>query len=117
MNCKNECRCSGETIESLELVKSAMISEDEINEIARLLKIFSDPTRLKLLSALSHSELCVQHLTEVVEMKQSAVSHQLKTLKAERLVKSKRNGKMVYYSLNDDHIQKILDMALDHIRE
>ncbi|MCT4660277.1 MAG: metalloregulator ArsR/SmtB family transcription factor [Tissierellales bacterium] len=117
MKKNEECHCGGETLESLEIVKEAMIGEDEIYEIARLLKIFSDPTRLKVLSALSHSELCVQHLTEVVEMTQSAVSHQLRTLKAERLVKARRSGKMIYYSLADDHIQKILDMALEHIRE
>ena len=103
--------------EQIKYVKNKMLKSNHLIEAARLLKMFSDPTRLKILSALSVEEMCVCNLTEVVEMTQSAISHQLRLLKAERLVKSRRSGKMVYYSLNDDHIEKILDMAIEHVSE
>ena len=88
-------------------------SEDEIFDLADLFKIFGDSSRIKIMYAISENELCAG----IVEMTQSAVSHQLRVLKNSRLVKSRKNGKEVYYSLDDDHVSSIFSKGLEHIRE
>ena len=93
------------------------VSENELSDLAELFKIFGDSTRIKILFALFHGEKNVTEICEVLEMNQSAVSHQLKTLKDAHLVKSRREGKQIYYSICDHHIMEILDTALEHIRE
>ena len=85
--------------------------------LADLFKLFGDSTRLRILWALSESEMCVCDLCALLKMKQSAISHQLKNLKQSRIVKSRRDGKVVYYSLDDHHIRNLLNMGMDHIRE
>ncbi len=80
-------------------------------------KVFADATRIKILSALLSTELCVCDLCAVLDMKQSAVSQQLRLLRQMRLVRSRQDGKSVYYSLDDEHINKILLMGLEHISE
>ncbi len=92
-------------------------SEDEIFDLADLFKIFGDSSRIKIMYAISENELCVQEIAGIVEMTQSAVSHQLRVLKNSRLVKSRKNGKEVYYSLDDDHVSSIFSKGLEHIRE
>ena len=92
-------------------------SEDEIFDLADLFKIFGDSSRIKIMYAISENELCVQDIAGIVEMTQSAVSHQLRVLKNSRLVKSRKNGKEVYYSLDDDHVSSIFSKGLEHIRE
>ncbi len=92
-------------------------SEDEIFDLADLFKIFGDSSRIKIMYAISETELCVQEIAGIVEMTQSAVSHQLRVLKNSRLVKSRKNGKEVYYSLDDDHVSSIFSKGLEHIRE
>ena len=92
-------------------------SEDEIFDLADLFKIFGDSSRIKIMYAISENELCVQEIAGIVEMTQSAVSHQLRVLKNSRLVKSRKNGKEVYYSLVDDHVSSIFSKGLEHIRE
>lgn len=79
--------------------------------------MFADPTRLKILDALAKRELCVQDLCVLLEMQQSAVSHQLATLRQSRLLRYEKRGKQVYYALNDEHIMKIFQFAYEHIKE
>lgn len=101
--------------EAVAEVREAMPGNDQIEAMARLLKAFSDSTRLKILEALRQQELCVCDLAVIIEASQSSVSHQLAGLKALKLVKNRKEGKVVYYSLDDDHVASILDQALEHI--
>jgi ArsR family transcriptional regulator len=86
-------------------------------DLADLFKLFSDSTRISILWALSESEMCVCDLCVLLKMKQPAVSHQLKNLKQSRIVKARRDGKVVYYSLSDDHIRKLLNLGMEHTQE
>ena len=92
-------------------------SEEEIYDLSDFFKILGDSTRIKILSVLRQGESGVQALADKVEMSQSAVSHQLNTLRLANLVKKRREGKTIFYSLADDHIATILDMGLEHINE
>ena len=94
-----------------------MKDEEELLSLADLYKVFADSSRIKILWALSVSELCVCDLAVVVKMTQSAVSHQLRVLKQAKLVKSRRDGKVVYYSLDDDHVHQIIALGLEHVLE
>ncbi len=98
-------------------VLDEMLSDDEFFEVADLFKMFGDSTRLKILFALSRAELCVCEITELIGMTQSAVSHQLRVLKSARLIKYRRAGKTVYYSLADSHVKTILAQGVEHIEE
>lgn len=98
-------------------VEGGMPDEDSIQELANFFKVFGDATRIKILCVLLQSELCVCDLAEVVGMTQSAVSHQLRVLKQMKLVKSRREGKTVFYSLEDGHIQSILNQGMEHVVE
>ena len=93
------------------------LDEDELIEMAELFKMFGDSTRIKILSLLFEGEKCVQEITEASGSSQSAVSHQLRLLKQARLVRSRRNGKQVCYTLADDHVKTILGMAKEHLEE
>jgi ArsR family transcriptional regulator len=88
-----------------------------LSDLAELYKLFSDPTRLKILMSLSQHELCVCDLAALIEMNQSAVSHQLRLLKQGRLVKSRREGKTIFYSLADSHVMTVLAQGMEHISE
>ena len=90
---------------------------ETLNELSDFFKIMGDGTRLRLLWALESGELCVGDLAALLNMTKSAVSHQLKVLKTAKLVRSRKNGKNVYYSLNDHHVKLILEMALEHVCE
>ncbi|GEM_PF-576060 len=103
--------------EAVELVKGMMLSEDEYSGIAGLFKNFGDTTRVRILHYLQGGELCVSDLTALLGVTKSAVSHQLQALKLSKLVRSRRDGQIIYYSLDDDHVKLILNMALDHLRE
>ena len=98
-------------------VQDAMESQEIFDLLADFYKIFGDPTRLKVLTALMQGEMCVGTITEVLEMTQSSVSHQLRILKNARLIKSRKEGKWVYYSINDNHVKTIYEMGLSHIKE
>lgn len=91
--------------------------EEEVYDLADLFKIFSDSTRIKILCILFESEMCVYDLSGILGMSKSAVSHQLRLLKQSKLVKHRREGKIIFYSLSDDHIRKIIDNGLEHIQE
>lgn len=92
------------------------VEDEELEKMSVIFKMLSDRTRLMILLALHNSELCVAHLCEAVGMEQSAVSHQLKNLKTARLIKSRKDGKNVYYSLDDDHVLHVIDQVLMHVR-
>ena len=100
----------------LEYLKNRMPTQQEMETAAELFKMFGDPTRLKLLAALLGQEMCVCDLSELLGISQSAVSHQLRLLRTSRLVKNRREGKSVYYSLDDDHVSTILAKGMEHVR-
>ena len=91
--------------------------EDDIVDISEIFKLLGDPSRMRILLALRIKELCVGDLSALMEISQSGVSHQLRLLKKNRVVKTRREGKLIYYMLNDQHIEKIIDIALNHIHE
>lgn len=103
--------------EILDSIDKDALSDDVVNELAEFFKVFGDATRLRILHALSMAEMCVCDLCELLGMNQSAVSHQLKVLRQSRLIKYRREGRNVYYSLDDEHIQQIFDVGLKHIME
>ncbi len=92
-------------------------NRDTLEQIAELFKVFADATRVRILSLLLGQELCVGDIAEALEMSQSAVSHQLRILKQMHLIKYRREGKNLLYSLADDHVRTILEMGLEHIQE
>jgi ArsR family transcriptional regulator len=99
-----------------------MVSKDlpaakNLDSLAGLFKMFGDGTRLSILWALSRSELCVCDICALLNLKQSAVSHQLNKLKTAKIVKNRREGKVVFYSLVDDHVRDILEMGMEHVTE
>ncbi len=98
-------------------IEHGMPSEGIIRDLADFYKVFGDVTRVKILCALFQAESCVCGLAEAVGMTQSAVSHQLRVLKQMKLVKNRREGKTIYYSLADSHIQSILNQGMEHITE
>lgn len=97
--------------------RSKMKPEDDYSRLASLYKMFGDGTRVKLLHALEQNELCVCDLAALLGVTKSAVSHQLKSLRLANLVKSRRDGQVVYYSLADEHVKLILDMGFAHLYE
>lgn len=94
-----------------------MPDEDTLFDVAELFKIFGDSTRIRILSALSQAEMCVCDICSVLNMTKSAVSHQLRILRQAKLVKNRRQGKEIFYSLDDDHVLSIINLALEHIEE
>jgi DNA-binding transcriptional ArsR family regulator len=110
-----ECDIEYVNEEVVKSLKAQLIDENKINHLAELFKAFSDPTRLKIIHALKQSELCVCDLSAVLSMGQSAVSHQLRYLRNLRLVKRRKEGKMMYYTLDDQHIEELFVQGLSHI--
>jgi len=98
-------------------IRSGMLDEGTVEKLADFFKIFGDPTRIRILWALHGEELCVQSLGKCLGMSDSAISHQLKVLSNAGLVKSRRNGRNVYYSLCDEHIELVLNTAIEHVTE
>jgi ArsR family transcriptional regulator, lead/cadmium/zinc/bismuth-responsive transcriptional repressor len=103
--------------QQIENVKNNQFNNLTYDNMSNLLKMMSDPTRLKILHALFLHELCVCDLQSCLNMSQSALSHQLSNLKLARLVTSRREGKNIYYSLNDDHIKVLFNIAYEHVLE
>lgn len=94
-----------------------MISEDNIYNLAELFKVFGDSTRIRILLLLQEKEANVNEIANKLNMNQSAISHQLKNLKQSKLIKNRREGQTIYYSLDDDHVYKIIEMGLAHVEE
>ena len=111
------CDCSTIHEDVVRQVRKRLPDEEMLFGMAELFKVFGDSTRVRILSALFESELCVCDIAVLLGMTKSAISHQLRVLKQARLVKYRRDGKVVYYSLDDDHIGAIFEQALRHISE
>ena len=112
------CCDSCEVHENLvKIVNETMPDEEELYDLADLFKVFADSTRIRILFVLFESEVCVCDLAKVLNMTQSAVSHQLRILKQNKLVKNRREGKSIFYSLADDHVRTIISMGREHILE
>lgn len=103
--------------DAVKQVRAALPDEDSIFELAELYKIFGDHTRIRILCVLWEHELCVCDIAKLLSMTDSAISHQLRVLKAARLIKFRREGKTVFYSLADDHVRTLINCALEHINE
>lgn len=101
----------------LRIVNEKMPPEEELYDLAELFKVFGDSTRIRILFVLFESEVCVCDLAHILNMTQSAISHQLKILKQSKLVKSRREGKSVFYSLADGHVRTIIAQGREHIEE
>lgn len=101
----------------LQRIGEKMPDEDKLYDLAELFKIFGDSTRIRILFVLFEEEVCVCDLAEVLNMTQSAISHQLKILKQSKLVQSRREGKSVFYSLADDHVRTIIAQGMEHVEE
>ena len=97
-------------------VQAQMLEKKQLSAVSDFFKVLGDETRMKIINALAHEELCVTDLAAALEITQSAVSHQLKLLRMAHQVKTRREGKSIYYSLDDQHVIDILDEALIHIR-
>jgi len=113
----DSCQCLTVHCDVIEHVRKQMPPEETLYDLAELFKIFGDSTRVKILWALNCSEMCVCDIAELLGTTNSAVSHQLRVLKSAKLVKARKSGKEVYYSLSDDHVHQIFSQGLDHINE
>ncbi|MBR6033371.1 MAG: winged helix-turn-helix transcriptional regulator [Clostridia bacterium] len=111
--CKEKCPHFNKISE----VKLTSPNDDSVIDLADMFKIFADSTRLKIICAIMKEELCVCDLCELLGLNQTTVSHQLKTLRDSKLVKYRRDGKQIFYSLEDDHVTQILSAGLSHISE
>ncbi len=111
------CSCTVIHEDVVNKVKSCIPKEEILYDLADLFKIFGDTTRIKILCALFQAEMCVCDIAALLGMTQSSISHQLRVLKQARLVKYRKAGKVVYYSLDDEHVKSIFDQGLIHINE
>ena len=103
--------------ELLKKIKKDMPADEQLQDLGDLFKIFGDTTRIKIMYALYEGEMCVCAISELLSMTQSAISHQLKTLKDANLVNARRDGKEIYYSLSDEHVKSIIAEGFEHITE
>jgi DNA-binding transcriptional ArsR family regulator len=111
------CNCNVIHEDVVKKVKKTIPQDETLYDLADLFKIFGDSTRIKIVCALFQSEMCVCDIAALLGMNQSAISHQLRVLKQARLVKYRKEGKVVYYTLDDDHVKGIFDQGLAHLNE
>ncbi|WP_160675143.1 metalloregulator ArsR/SmtB family transcription factor [Clostridium sp. C8-1-8] len=111
------CNCTIIHEDVIRQVSEKIPQEETLYDLAELFKIFGDSTRIKIICALFEAEMCVCDIAALLKMTQSAVSHQLRVLKTSRLVKHRREGKVIYYSLDDEHVKNIFNQGLEHITE
>ena len=109
--------CDPVNIKALGRIRPNMLHPDVLSDLSEFFKVMGDNTRINLLWALEEEELWVGDLAVLLDMTKSAVSHQLRALRQSKLIRARRDGKNIYYSLNDDHVKDILEMALEHISE
>lgn len=112
---KNDYLCVNEEI--VEKLTAEMPPDEQLYDLAELFKVFGDSTRIRILYALFESELCVGDIAQILGLSQTACSHQLRVLKANKLVKFRREGKIVFYSLSDDHVRRIINQGMEHVEE
>lgn len=119
MNEYNEASCEVKVVHDdvVEKVKKTMISDEILNDMGNIFKVIGDLTRLKILHTLLEYELCVCDICELLNMTPSAISHQMKVLKNARMVKSRRSGKNMFYSLDDNHVKELIKVGLVHVSE
>ncbi len=113
----DRCDCTSIHEETVDAVRKEMLDDDVLMDLADTFKLFSDSTRMKILNALLHEELCVCDLAVLLGMTKSSVSHQLRILKQSDLVRYRKDGRVVYYSLADDHVRPIFAQGLAHVME
>lgn len=116
-NIIEKCSCNIIHNDIVEKVKKTLLKDEILYDLAEFFKVFGDSTRIKIICALFESEMCVCDLAALLNVSQSAISHQLKTLKSARLVKYRRDGKVIYYSLDDEHVKHVFDEGLRHVTE
>ena len=116
---RSEALCDCEVIheEVVAAVEKRMPDDGKVLELAEFFKVFGDSTRIRVLWALDHAELCVCDIAVLLNMTKSAISHQLRVLRESKLVKTRREGKVVYYSLADHHVKEIFEKAVEHLDE
>ena len=114
VECCAECAVHDEVVQS---VRGMLPDDDDLYDLAELFKVFGDSTRIRILFVLFESEMCVCDIAQLLNMNQPAISHQLRILKQNRLVKSRRDGKAVFYSLADSHVRTIINQGMEHIEE
>lgn len=115
MKIADMCDCNVIHEDVVENVKSKMLDNEFITEISTFFKILGDNTRVKILFALDHNEMCVCDIANVLNMTKSSISHQLSYLKDLNIVKSRKSGKEVYYSLDDEHVKEVFEVVISHI--
>lgn len=103
--------------DAVERVRSEMPPDEILYDLAELYKVFGDTTRIRILYALFESELCVNDIAQLLGLTQTAVSHQLRVLKNNKLVKFRKEGKIIFYSLSDDHVKSIIKIGMEHVEE
>lgn len=116
-NSIERCDCNAIHEDIVNQVRDKMPQEESLYDLAELFKVFGDSTRIRILWVLHEAEMCVCDIAVLLNMTQSAISHQLRVLKQANLVKNRKEGKVVYYSLVDDHVREIFDQGLIHINE
>lgn len=116
-NSIDRCDCNIIHEDVVNQVRDTMPVDENLYDLAELFKVFGDTTRIKILYALFSSDMCVCDIAALLNMTQSAISHQLRVLKQARLVKYRKEGKIVFYSLDDEHVKQIFDQGLIHVNE
>lgn len=120
MKTKNEnekiCYVSSTDENTLKTIKDSLYEEETITQLSQIFKALADPTRLKIISVLSQRSLCVCDIANLLDMTQSAISHHLRLLRNLKLVKFRKEGKMVIYSLDDDHVLQLFNQGLEHVK-
>ena len=111
------CQCTEVHPDAISHARAGMPAEESLYDLADLFKLFADSTRVRILSALSAAELCVCDIAQLLGMTQSAISHQLRLLKNGKLVRARREGKAVYYTLADEHVRSIIAQGMEHVNE
>ena len=111
------CQCTEVHPDAISITRAGMPEEETLYDLADLFKLFADSTRIRILSALSVSELCVCDIAQLLGMTQSAISHQLRLLKNGKLVRARRDGKTVYYALADEHVRSVIVQGMEHVNE
>lgn len=114
VECCESCEIHNDLVKT---VQEKLPEEDKLYDLAEIFKVFGDSTRIKILYVLFEAEMCVCDIAELLHMTQSAISHQLRILKQAKLVKNRREGKSVFYSLADGHVRTIMDQGMEHIEE
>ena len=114
---ENRCDCEPQNVELVNKARKKMPEYGEISDLSDFFKVMGDSTRLQLLMALQLDEFWVSDLSYLLNMTRSAISHQLKALKVAKLIKSRKEGKIVYYSLDDDHVREVLEKSFEHVKE